>query len=84
MNSLWYVKGDSFTEVTKTASDRFDHERFHYPTYPAIAPLSFPYLPGSSIAIDGHFEASSTTKRTRYGTGKESTEGGRCAYLSAQ
>ena len=65
--------------MTKKALNRFDYERLEYPTYPAIAPLSFPRLPGSSVAIDGHFGGSSTTKRARHDIGTESDEEGRCA-----
>lgn len=71
-------------EVTKKASNRFDRERLEHrvsPIYPTTVPLSFPYLPGSSITIDGLFEGPSTTKRARHGTGKESTGGSRCTSV---
>ena len=47
------------------------------PTYPAIAPSLFPCRPESPIFMEGLL----TEKQVHHGTGKESTEGGRCTYI---
>jgi hypothetical protein len=73
------------TELTKIAPNSgFDQERLKHPVslaLPAIAPPSSPCHSGSLILIDGNLEGPLTEKQAHGGTGKESTEGGRCTYI---
>ena len=86
MALLWYVKlRNKIRQISrKTALNSFDRERLKHPASPASPAITRPsssFHPGSSILIDGHLEGLLTENQAHHGTGKESTEGGRCTYI---
>ena len=84
MNLLWYVKlRNKIRQISRkkalNGSDRGRLEHPASPASPATARSSSPCHPGSSILIDGHLEGLLT--ENQIGTGRESTEGGRCTSI---
>ena len=88
MTLLWYVKlRNKIRQISrKKALNGFDRgqdrgrlEHPASPASPATTRSSSPCDPGSSIIIDDHLKGLSTENQA--GTGKESTEGGRCTYI---